>query len=229
MRELADALAEALRLIVTLDPEVVEITGRSLILSVSSCSIAALLCLPAGSVIHFREFPGKRYLVILIQTMFSLPTVVIGLLVFVLFSNAGLLGPLGLLFTPAVIVIGQAILVTPIMLGLTLSALSGADRNVSETARALGADRTQIMVLTLREARFAIMTAVVLTFGRAISEIGISLIVGGNIRGFTRTLTTAISLETSKGNIELSLALGLILVLIALVVNLSLNRLQQKR
>lgn len=229
MKELADAVAEAVRLIVTLDPEIVEITGRSLMITVSSCTIAALFCLPAGSLIHFWEFPGKRYLVSLVQTMFSLPTVVIGLIVFVLFSNAGVFGPLGLLFTPVVIVIGQVILVTPIMLGLTLSALSGADRNVSETARSLGASRRQIMLLTLREARFAIMTAVVLAFGRAISEVGLSLIVGGNIKGFTRTLTTAISLETSKGHIELSLALGMILVLIAFVVNIALNRLQQKR
>jgi tungstate transport system permease protein len=163
-----------------------------------------------------------------IQTLFSLPTVVVGLLVFVLFSRAGPLGGLDILFTPTVMVIGQVILIMPLMLGLVISALSGVDKAVPETAVSLGASRLQAATITLREARYAVLTAVIMGFGRALSEVGLALMVGGNIKGFTRTLTTAISLETSKGEIELSLALGMILLLIALAINITLNRLQHR-
>ncbi len=132
------------------------------------------------------------------------------------------------MFTPVVMVTGQVLLVTPIILGLTISALSGVDKAVSETAISLGASRFQTAIITLKEARYAVLTAVIMGFGRAIAEVGLALMVGGNIKGFTRTLTTAISLETSRGDIELSLALGIVLILIALVVNLALNRLQQR-
>lgn len=228
MEELFQGLARAVSLIISLDPEVVEITRRSLAISVTSCSIAALISLPLGSLIHFTRFSGKRALISVIQTLFSVPTVVIGLWVFVLFSSAGPLGELDLIFTPVVMVIGQVILITPLMLGLIISALSGVDKAVSETAISLGASRFQAAVVTLKEARYAVLTGVVMGFGRAISEIGLALMVGGNIKGFTRTLTTAISLETSKGDIELSIALGIILLLIALGINITLNRLQHR-
>jgi len=228
LEELWQGLVKAIGLIVTLDPEVMEITGRSLAFAVTSCSIATLICIPLGSVIHFNRFRGKRSLINITQTLYSVPTVAIGLFVFVLFSRGGPIGGLGLLFTPAVIVIGQVILISPIILGLTISALSGVDKAVSETATSLGADRFQAAVFTIREARYAVLSAVVMCFGRAISEVGISLMVGGNIKGFTRTITTAISLETSKGDIELALALGIILISLALVINVALNRLQQR-
>jgi tungstate transport system permease protein len=138
------------------------------------------------------------------------------------------LGDLSLMFTPTVMVIGQVILVMPLMLGLVISALSGVDKVIPETAVSLGASRLQAAVVTLREARYAVLTAVIMGFGRALSEVGLAMMVGGNIRGFTRTLTTAISLETSKGEIELSLALGIILLLIALTINITLNRLQHR-
>ncbi|MCD6299953.1 MAG: ABC transporter permease, partial [Dehalococcoidales bacterium] len=155
-------------------------------------------------------------------------TVAIGLFVFVLFSRAGPIGGLGLVFTPIAIVIGQTLLVTPIILGLTISALSGVDKAVTETAISLGASRFQAISLTIKEVRYAILTALIMGFGRAISEVGISLMVGGNIKGFTRTITTAISLETSKGDIELSIALGIILIFLAMIINFALNRLQQR-
>jgi len=167
-------------------------------------------------------------LINLIQTFFSIPTVAIGLFVFVLFSRAGPLGGLNLLFTPTVMVLGQMILITPILLGLTISALSGVDKAILDTARSLGASGLQTAIVVLREARFAVTAAVIMGFGRAISEVGIALMVGGNIRGFTRVITTAISLETSKGDLELSIALGIILISIALVVNILLNRIQQR-
>ena len=228
MDEVWQGLVRAFQMIVSLDPEVLEITGRSLAISASSCSIATLICLPLGSLIHFSRFPGKRALISAIQTLFSLPTVAIGLLVYLLFSAAGPLGGLDLMFRPGVMIIGQVVLVTPLMLGLAISALSSVDKAVPDTAISLGASRFQMGLLTLREARYAVLAAVILGFGRAVSEVGIALMVGGNIRGSTRTITTAISLETSKGNFELSIALGIILVLIALAINIALNRLQQR-
>lgn len=228
MIELWQGLLKAIELIVTLDPEVIEIAGRSLRIAVTSTVLASLLCLPLGSLIHFRRFSGKRALVSLIQTFYSVPTVAIGLFVFVFFSRAGPLGGLNLLFTPIVMVIGQMLLITPVLLGLMLSALSGVDKVILDTARSLGASGFQMALVVLREARFAVMAAVIMGFGRAISEVGIAIMVGGNIKGFTRVITTAISLETSKGDLELSIALGIILVTLALMINLLLSRIQQR-
>jgi len=228
LTELWQGLTKAIELIITLDPEVMQIAARSLTFAAISCSIATLIFLPLGSVIHFNRFYGKRVLINIIQTFYSVPTVAVGLFVFVFISRAGPFGNLGLLFTPAAIVIGQALLVAPIITGLTISALGGVDRAVTETAISLGANRSQTTVLIIREARFAILAALIMGFGRAISEVGLSLMVGGNIRGFTRTITTAISLETSKGDLELSIALGIILLFLALIINIALNRLQQR-
>ena len=132
------------------------------------------------------------------------------------------------MFTPTVMVLGQMLLITPILLGLTISALSGVDRGIIDTARSLGASGLQTSIVILREARFAVMAAIIMGFGRAISEVGIAIMVGGNIRGFTRVITTAISLETQKGELELSIALGIILISIALIINIILNRVQQR-
>lgn len=228
MVEIWHAFVKAIELIVTLDPEVTEIAGRSLAISITSTLLASLLCLPLASLIHFYNFWGKRVLINLIQTFFSIPTVVIGLFVFVFFSRAGPLGWANLLFTPVAMVIGQTMLITPILLGLTISALSGVDRAIRDTALSLGASNFQTMVTIVREARYAVVATVTMGFGRAISEVGIALMVGGNIRGFTRVLTTAISLETSKGELELSMALGIILLSLALIVNIALNRIQQR-
>ena len=228
MSEIGQGLSKAIELIISLDREVMEIAARSLRISLTSTILASLICLPLGSLIHFRHFRGKRVVINLIQTFFSLPTVVVGLFIFVLLSRAGPLGELGLLFTPTAMVAGQMVLITPILLGLTISAVSGVDPAIVDTARSLGASGFQTATVVLREARFAVVAAVIMGFGRAISEVGISLMVGGNIRGFTRVITTAISLETSRGDLELSLALGIILILIALVINLALNRLQQR-
>jgi len=225
LTELWQGLVTAVKLIISLDPEVMQIAGRSLAISASSSTIAALLCLPLGAVIRF---PGKRTLINIIQTLFSLPTVAVGLFVFVLFSSVGPLGGFGIIFTPTVMVIGQVVLITPLMLGLIISALSTTDKAITDTAVSLGASGFQMAVVTIREARFGVLAGLIMGFGRAISEVGLSLMVGGNIRGFTRTITTAISLETSKGDLELALALGIILIFIALVINIGLNRIQQR-
>ncbi len=228
MEEIWLGLQRAIDLIFSLDPDVMQITWRSLSISAIASVIAALISLPLGSMIFHSQFLGKRFLISFINTLFSLPTVLVGLFVFLLFSRSGPLGEFGLLFTPTIMIIGQALLVTPLMLGLVISALSGIDRQAKETAVALGASRWQMGVLMVKEARYAIFTAFILGFGRAISEVGLALMVGGNIRGFTRVLTTAISLETSKGDIELSMALGIILLSIALFINLILSWLQQR-
>jgi len=228
LNEFLQGFVKAFELLITLDPEVIEITGRTLVIALSSCIIATVLCLPVGSLIHFKRFPGKRILINLIQTFYSIPTVAVGLFIFVLFSRTGPFGVFNLMFTPTIMVIGQVVLVSPIVLGLVLAALSGVDKGVFETASSLGASRVQATFQVIREARYAILSAVTMGFGRAISEVGLALMVGGNIRGFTRVITTAISLETSKGDVELSIALGIILIFMALLVNIILNRLQQK-
>jgi tungstate transport system permease protein len=229
LTEIWQGLVRAIELIISFDPEVMAIAGLSLRIAVTSVLTASVFCLPLASLIHFHTFRGKRVLISLIQTFYSIPTVTVGLFVFVLFSHSGPLGGLNLIFTPTVMVVGQVILVMPILLGLTVSALSGVDRTITDTARSLGASGWQTTIVIIREARFAVMAAVILAFGRAISEVGLALMVGGNIKGFTRVLTTAISLETSKGDWELSMALGIILIVIALVVNLIMNRIQQRR
>jgi tungstate transport system permease protein len=228
MSELTDAFVTALKLVFTGDPEVMAIAGRTLAISCTSTLLAALICVPLGCLIHFNSFKGKRLLTSLIQTFYSMPTVFVGLLVFITLSRAGPLGGLGMLFTPQAIVAGHVLLIAPIVTGLTISALSGVSPEIKDTAISLGATRFQTVRTTLVEARYATLTAIMVGFGRAISEVGIAIMVGGNIRGFTRTLTTAMSLETSMGNIELSMALGIILISLALIATILVNRLQQR-
>jgi tungstate transport system permease protein len=221
---IADAFVLAVKLIFTGDHEVYAITARTLEISISSTLISALLFVPLGCLIYFNNFRGKKALISFIQTCYSLPTVFVGLLVFLAFSRAGPLGVFGIMFTPQVMVIGQVILVGPIVTGLAISALTGVSPAIRETAISLGASRLQSVRAVLKEARFAVLTAVLVGFGRAISEVGLALMVGGNIRGYTRVLTTAISLETGIGDVALSLALGFILVALALIVTVLANR-----
>ena len=229
MNEFVEGLITAIKLIITLNPEVVDITLRTLRISLSALLIGTFLFIPVGSLIHFHEFWGKRSLINIIQTLYALPTVVVGLLVFLFLSRSGPLGFLGLFFTPSGMVIGQILLIAPIMTGLTISALSGVGRSIRETIISLGATESQAIIANIKEARFAILAAVITGFGRVISEVGAAMMIGGNIRGYTRVLTTTIALETSMGNIELSLALGIILLSLALIINIGLNWIQQGR
>ena len=226
MEEIWNGFLRALELIVTLNPEVVEITTRSLTISLSSAFLAALVCIPLGGLIEFRRFRGKRMLINVVQTLYSLPTVTVGLLVFLLISRSGPLGGFGLLFTPPGMILGQALLVSPIMIGLTITALAAVSPQIKDTAKSLGATELQIIITVIKEARQAVVAALLLGFGRALSEVGVAMMIGGNIRGYTRVLTTSIALETSMGNLELSMALGMILISISLVINLLLNRFQ---
>lgn len=218
LNEIVEGFIQAFQLIATLDEEVLEITVRSLLISLSATLIGSAIAIPVGGLIHFREFGGKRGLVTIIQTLYALPTVLAGLLVFLLLSRSGPFGFFRLMFTPTGMIIGQIVLIIPLMIGMTLIALSGVSRTKQDTVISLGASELQTIVVIVKEARFAILGGVILGFGRAISEVGAAMMIGGNIRGYTRVLTTAIALETSMGNISLSIALGIILLAIAMMV-----------
>lgn len=223
MSDIVEGVSQAINLIVTLNPEVLQIAALSLYISLSASILAALISIPVGGFIHFHEFRGKRILIIVIQTLYSVPTVVVGLLIYLIISRSGPLGFLGLLFTPEGMILGQTVLIIPIMMGLVISALSGVDKNISDTLVSLGATGFQSIVQIVKEARYAILSAVILGFGRALSEVGVAMMIGGNIRGETRVLTTAIALQTGMGDFGFSIALGIILLAVALVVVIILN------
>ncbi len=223
MSEIISGFFQAIDLIVNLDPEVMQIATLSLLISLAATIIAAVISIPLGGLIHFYEFRGKRVLIVLIQTLYSVPTVVVGLVLYLFLSRSGPLGYFGLLFTPEGMILGQAILIIPIITGLVIAALGGVDRNISDTLISLGATGFQTIIQIVREARLAILSAVVLGFGRAISEVGVAMMIGGNIRDATRVLTTAIALQTGIGDFPFSIALGIILLIIALIVVIVLN------
>ena len=214
---------EAITLIVTMNPEIMEIAGRSLYVSSLATLVAALITIPIGAIIYYYDFRGKRTVINLVQTLYALPTVIVGLLVYLLVSNSGPLGSLKLLYTVNAMIIAQVILVSPLIVGLAIAALSGLDKEMKYTTMALNARAYWAMLTLVREVKFAILSAVALAFGRAIAEVGAVMMVGGNIRHFTRTLTTAITLNTSMGEFSTSIALGIILLAIALIVNFGVN------
>jgi len=218
---IVDALAAAVRLLVTLDPHVLAAAVVSLRVSLLATVAATLLGVPVGFVVAARDFAFRRTLDVWLKTLTALPTVVVGLITYALLSRRGLLGPLGLLYSQSAMVLGETILVTPLMAALTVAVLSGADPRLEETALTLGASRRAASLTVLVEMRRGLLAAVVTGFGRLISELGVALMVGGNIADSTRTMTTAIALETSKGEFALGFALGLILLGVALSVNVA--------
>ena len=218
MSEIIEGFVQAVNLIVTLNPDILQIAALSLYISLCATLIAAVITIPLGGLIHFREFRGKQALITLIETLYSVPTVIVGLLVYFLISKSGPLGFLGLLYSPEGMILGQAVLILPIILGLVISALSGISRNIRDTIVSLGATEFQGIFEIIREARFAILSGVILGFGRAISEVGVAMMIGGNIRGETRVLTTAIALGTGMGEFSLAMALGIILLAISMMV-----------
>ena len=226
MGYIVDGLIQAINLIVSLNPEVLGITGLSLQVSGTATLLAAFVGVPAGILIALNEFPFKRVLRSLINTFMGIPPVVVGLFVFLLISRAGPLGTFGVLFTPTAMIAAQFLLVTPIITGLSIAAAGAVDRSVIETAVSLGARRYETMLLVINEARQALLIAVIAGFGRAVAEVGAVMIVGGDIRWSTRVLTTAIMLETSRGDYSLAIALGLILLAMAFVINLIISYLQ---
>lgn len=220
------AFSSALGLIFGFDREVYLIVWTSLRISFVAVAVASLFAVPLGIFVALRTFSGKRLLLQMLNTLMALPTVVVGLLLYGMFTRVGPLGEWGLLYTPAAIVIGQCVLIFPIVWNLSISAAAGADRRLESTCRSLGADNVQLGFMFLNEVRFALMAALVSGFGRAIGEVGVAMMLGGNIAGFTRTMTTAIALETSKGEFEFALALGLLLLLVAFLVNGMLQHFQ---
>lgn len=227
MDYLVKALITALKLILTFDYEVMNCTLVSLKVSCIAVFFATTIGLPLGLLIALNQFIGKRTIITILNTLMALPTVVVGLLVFAFISRQGPLGVLGLLFTPTAMVVGQFILATPIITALSISAVQGVDPKIKLTALALGARSFQVVIPIIVEARFAIMAAIIAGFGRIIGEVGSAMMLGGNIKGFTRSITTAIALETSKGEFSLGLALGIILISVALSINILLRTLQQ--
>jgi len=225
---IAESLRTSLGLIVALDPEVFATVVTSLAVSGCAIVLAALIGIPAGVGVGLHDFPLKRAVITLLNTLMAMPTVVVGLLLYGLLSRQGPLGPMGLLFTPSAMVIGQTLLAAPIVANYTVSVIQGADPRILPTALTLGASPLQGIWQLMRQVRFGIIAALIAGFGRIIAEVGVAMMLGGNIRGYTRTMTTAIALETSKGEFAFGLALGLILMTVALVINLFLNTLQQR-
>jgi tungstate transport system permease protein len=203
--------------------EVFEVMGVSLRVSLAATVLATAVSVPLGFLLSVSEFRGKRTIVGVTNTLMALPTVVVGLLVYILLSRSGAFGFLGILYTPTAIVVGQFILALPIITALTYAAASSVDARVRKTAESLGAGPSQAAWMVLKEARLGIIAAVIAGFGRVIAEVGSAVMVGGNIRGYTRTMTTTIALETSKGNFALGITLGLILLLVALSINLAVD------
>jgi tungstate transport system permease protein len=211
-----------------LDQELLNIIYVSLKVSSISTLIASLVGVPAGFFIGFGEFRGKRLLITVLNTLLALPTVVVGLFVYAFISRRGIFGPLDLLYTQKAIIIGQVILIIPIVTTFTISAISRIDERYRKTAMTLGANVLQTAWVIVREARFGIVAAVVAAFGRVIAEVGISMMLGGNAKGFTRTMTTAMALEYDKGEFVLGVALGIVLLAVSFGVNLCFNFMQGK-
>ena len=226
MKFLWDSFLSALLLLWSVNPELVNVVSVSLKVSSSSTIIASLVGIPVGFLIAFREFPGKRLLITVLNTLLALPTVVIGLFVYAFITRRGILGVLNLLYTQKAMVIGQVILIVPIITVFTISAISRIDERYRKTAMTLGANALQTAWVIIREARFAIMAAVIASFGRVIAEVGISMMLGGNAKGFTRTMTTAMALEYDKGEFVLGVALGIVLLTVSFGLNIFFNYIQ---
>ena len=214
-----DALRTAWHLVVTLDPNVVEYAGRSLLIATTSTLIAGVVGIPVAVAIAENEFFGKRFVVTILNTLLALPTVVVGLVVYLLICHKGPLGPLELLLTVPGIIVGEVLLILPIVVALCVAAVSRTDRDVRKTAMALGASPRQAQWTVIRESRFGVLAAVIAAFGRVVSEVGVATILGGNIDRFTRTMTTAIVVSIDKAEFPLALALGVVLLSISLSIN----------
>ena len=223
------SFVSAFGLILDLDPEVFKVVGISVRISICSALWAATVGVPLGGMIALYNFPGKSGLELFLNSLMALPTVTIGLVFYGLFSRNGPLGNYGLLYTPGAIIIGEFVLILPIVVNLTISAVLSADQRLLLTLKLLGANRLQQLFLMLREMHRSVIAGIVTGFGRAIGEVGVAMMLGGNIQGFTRTMTTAIALETNKGEFEFALALGLLLLAVAFSINAVLHVLKGAR
>jgi len=224
-----EGFKKAFALLISLDPEVLGITALSLIVSGAATLISLLIGISIGMAVALAEFTGKRFVISLINTGMGLPPVVVGLFVSIFLWRNGPFGFLEILYTPLAIVIAQAIIATPIVMGITLAAIQHLPKNLRLQILSLGATRLQMIWLLMKEAKLPLLAAVMAGFGGVISEVGASIMVGGNIKGYTRVLTTATVMETGKGNFDVAIALGLILLLLAFTINAILTHIQQKQ
>ena len=223
-----EGIKQAFILLFTLDPEVIGITWLSLKVSGTATFISLLIGVSVGTLVALTQFPGRRIVVSLINTGMGLPPVVVGLFVTIFLWRNGPLGFLEILYTPTAIIIAQAVIATPIVMGISLAAIQQLPANLRLQILALGATRFQMVWILVKEARLPLLAAIMAGFGGVISEVGASIMVGGNIKGYSRVLTTATVMETSKGNFDIAMALGIILLLLAFFINAVLTQIQQR-
>src|SRR5512136_1499297 len=223
-----EGIKQAFILLFTLDPEVMRITLLSLKVSGSATLISLLFGISIGTVVALTQFPGRNFVVSLINTGMALPPVVVGLFVTIFLWRNGPLGFLEILYTPTAIIIAQAIIATPIVMGISLAAMQALPANLRLQILALGATRFQMVWILVKEARLPLLAAIMAGFGGVISEVGASIMVGGNIKGYSRVLTTATVMETSRGNFDIAMALGIILLLLSFMINAILTYIQQR-
>jgi tungstate transport system permease protein len=228
MDYILDGFVQAFRLIFAFDRDVFSAVFISLQVSLIAIVLSAVISLPLGFIIATRSFAGKRLTITILNTLMAVPTVVVGLIVYTFISRQGPFGMLNLLFTPTAMIIGQFLLAMPILTALTISAVHAVDERVAPTALTLGANNRQLAYAVFLEARFGLLASVVSGFGRIIGEVGAAMMLGGNIRGATRTMSTAIALQTSMGEFELGIALGIILLLVAFLINILFHYFQQR-
>ncbi len=225
---IVEGVKKAFWLLVTWDPEVMGITFLSLKISGTATLISLLIGISTGTAIALAPFPGKRFLISLVNTGMGVPPVVVGLWVTLFLWRTGPLGFLDILYSPAAMIVAQAIIATPIVMGITVAAIQHLPPKLRLQILALGATPFQMVWMLVKEARLPLLAGVMAGFGGVISEVGASLMVGGNIKGYTRVLTTATVMETSRGNFDVAIALGLILLLLAYAINLILTTIQQR-
>lgn len=224
-----EGLKKAIHMILTGDPEVLRITLLTLQVSGTATLISLIIGIPFGTVLALKRFPGRDFLMSIVNTGMGMPPVVAGLWISILLWRSGPLGSLNLIYTPTAIIIAQAVIASPIVVGLTSAAISQVDPKLRLQIKALGATKLQYLWFLLKEARFSLLAAVIAGFGAVVSEVGASMMVGGNVKGLSRVLTTATVMEVSKGNFDVAIALSGILVLVSYLTTLWLTVLQQKR
>ena len=228
MDSILEGFKRALFLIFNLDLELLNIILLSLKVSGTALIISTIIGLPIGALAGLKKFPGRGFIMTILNTFMGLPPVVVGLFVYLLLSSRGPFGFMALLYTPSAIIIAQSILAFPIIAALSQSAIIKIDPVIKQASLTLGATSFQVTTAMIREARYGIMAGIIAALGRVMAEVGAILIVGGNIAGYTRVMTTTIALETDKGNFELALALGIILLLISLIINMALYLVQRR-
>ncbi|ABR47240.1 binding-protein-dependent transport systems inner membrane component [Alkaliphilus metalliredigens QYMF] len=228
MGQILEGTKSALMLLLSFDREIYGIVGLSLYVTLTASIISSFVAVPLGILLAVKDFPMKQFVVRFVYTMMSLPPVIVGLVIFLLFSRSGPLGVLRIIYTPTAMIVAQICLVMPIIIGIVYNGTKEKGREIQEVAETLGANKMQTLVLLIKELRINIFAAIVTGYGRAISEVGAVMIVGGNIRGDTRVMTTAIAMLKSQGDYETAIAIGIVLLLLSFLINSILYKLQQE-